>query len=501
VLLIGELLGLRPWFERGYDWASGPFVRLWDRIDSRLLAASALPPGGQGRAPRWQLYIHLMLRRFRRRVRPASTTARQVRTGILLAIVLLTLVVIGLRVRAYFRDPLYQVNSYYDDLDFRRFEDAYSRMNPATRPTFDQYLLNLSVQGGLVASYAKLDSLYTTVLAADEEQMRVQVDTRYITALSYYTDTQTLVLTNHPDEGWRIEPAALDVRVPPDQFLRRPAVEWLSVGGRSATTSVNDFTDLLDRPDLAILSARLVKQDLGPKGVGYSLVGEVMNTDVDPADVTVSGYIYDDQDELLTWYNAGAGMMHKLFPQEITPFRVDFEGVAGLALEDTRAPIGFSPDAVWTYVLPSDKQLGRFDVFAKAVVTQRDLDRDVGFQGLQVHKGVGGYQLSGTLVNTGIKEAVIPHLLVTYYDAQGEVAWVDDFFLPQALRPQRTMSFAVDLTPAAAITNLAIDSGSYSNTLQPPPVQPPPRADWLGLPSAMGYAYLRVSLHYFTGVQ
>jgi hypothetical protein len=63
------------------------------------------------------------------------------------------------------------------------------------------------------------------------------------------------------------------------------------------------------------------------------------------------------------------------------------------------------------------------------------------------------------------------------------------------------MSFAVDLTPAAAITNLAIDSGSYSNTLQPPPVQPPPRADWLGLPSAMGYAYLRVSLHYFTGVQ
>ncbi len=500
-LLIGEVLGLRPPFERFYNWAAAPFERLWTRMDQRLLAASVLPPGVRGRAPRWQLYIHLALRRLRRRVRPASTTARQVRTGLLLTIILLLLVIAGLRIRAYYRDPLYQVNSYYDDLDFRRFEDAYQRLNPTTRPAFDQYLLNLSVQGGLVASYAKLDSLYTTVLAADAEQMRVEVETRYITALSYYTDTQTLVLTNNTDEGWRIEPATLDVRVPPDQFLRRPAVEWLSLGRRSVTTSVVDFTDLLDRPELAILSARLVTHDLGPKGIGYSLVGEVMNTDVDPADVTVSGYIYDDKDTLLTWYNAGAGMMHKLFPQEITPFRIDFQGVAGLALQDTRAPLPFSPDAAWTYVLPGDENLGRFDVFAKAVVTQRDLDRDVGIQGLRVEPSALGYQLQGTMVNTGIKEAVIPHLLVTFYDAQGEVAWVDDFFLPQALRPQRTMDFAVDLTPSAAVTPLDIKSGSYSNALQLAPVQPPPRADWLGLPEGMGYSYLRVSLHYFTGVQ
>jgi hypothetical protein len=470
-------------------------------LDNRLLMASVLPPSPRGRAPRWQLYMHLALRRFRHRVRPASTTARQVRTGLFLAIILLVLVVIGLRIRAYFRDPLYQVNSYYDDLDFRRFQSAYQRMNPATRPDYDQYLLNLSVQGGLVASYAKLDSLYTTVLAADDEQMRVQVDTRYITALSYYTDTQTLVLTNHPDEGWRIEPAPLDVRMPPDQFLRRPAVEWLSLGRRRATTSVTDFTDVLDRPELAILSAQLVTHDRGAQGPAFSLVGEVMNVDVDPADVTVAGYIYDQDNRLLTWYNAGAGMMHKLFPQEITPFRVDFEGVAGLALEDTRAPIGFTPNATWAFELPAGVQLGRYDVFAKAVVTQRDLDRDVGVQDLQVIKGEGGYELHGTLINTGIKEAVIPHLLVTFYDHNGTVAWVDDFFLPQSLRPQRIMDFAVDLTPHSAVTPIEIDHGAYSNALQRAPVQPPPRADWLGLSPDMGFAYLRVSLHYFTGAQ
>lgn len=501
-LLVGEALGMRPWFERLHRRLVFPIDWVWGKIDRRLLAASSLAADVRGRAPRWQLYMHLWLRRFRRRVKPASTTARQVRTALLLAIVLVGSVVIGLRVRAYLRDPLYQVTSYYDDLDFRRFEDAYQRLNPATRPDYDQYMINLSVQGGLVASYAKLDSLYPTVVAADEEQMQVDVTARYITALSYYTNTETLILTNNPQAGWRIEPQALDVRVPPDQFLRRPAVEWLSLGRRRATSAVTDFTDVLDRPELVVLSSRLVTVDAGSGDPAYSVVGEVLNVDVDPADVTVSGYIYDQAGELLTWYNAGAGMMHKLLPQETTPFRIDFEGVAGLALEDLRGPIAFAPDAKWQYVLPGDTQLGRFDVFAKAVVTQRDLDRDVGVQGIAVTPTISDtFQLQGALVNNGIKEAVIPHLLVTFYDAAGEVQWVDDFFLPEAVRPQRTMPFTVDLTPAATITTVDLPQGTYTDALNLAQVGAPPRADWIGLPTAMGYAYARVSVHYFTGAQ
>jgi len=505
-LLLGEALGMRPHFERIYDRLSRPFRLFWQLLDRRMLAAAHLPSNGHSRAPRWQLWVHLYVRRFRRWSKPPSPSARQVRTTLLLTLILVVLAVGGWRITTYFRDPLYLITTYYDDIDFRRFEAVYGQLNPDTRPSFDQYMLNLSLQGGLVASYSKLDNLTTTVLQADDEQMQVQVAARYITAFSYYTNTQTLILTNHPVEGWRIEPTAADIRVPPDEFLRHPRIEWLSLG-RRANSTVTDFADILDRPELQILSARMILRE----GGRYSLVGELINTDVDPADVTVGGYIYDDKDQLLTWYNAGAAMMHKLFPLEITPFRIDFEGVAGLALAEANLPaststspvhhppLEFVPGAVWDYALPARAHIGRFEVFARAMVTQRDLARDVGVQQVRVVEGDSGYLLNGSLFNAGVTEAVIPHLLVTLYDAAGQVQWVDHFFLPQSLRPQRALDFSVNLTGRQSITPLDVAGDSYANALVAMPGLAGPRADWIPLPSRAGFAYLRVSVHYFTG--
>ncbi|MBX3010737.1 MAG: hypothetical protein KF832_04485 [Caldilineaceae bacterium] len=495
LLFLGEALGLRAQAGHRYDRLARPWRRLWQLLDRWLWAASALPSPLRYRPPRWQLLIHLWRRRVRRWSKPPSPSARRVRTAVLLLGITLLLTFGGLRIASDWRDPLTLVTSYYDNLDFQRFAAAYEQLNPATRPTLAQYMLNLSVQGGLVASYSKLDNLTTTILQADAEQMQVQVAARYLTALSYYTNTQTLHLTNHPEEGWRIEPTASDLRVPPGQFLRQPTLDWLTIGGRPPAPQIVDFKEILDRPALQILSARLVQRAQG----GYSVVGELFNTDTDPADATVTGYIYDDQGTLLTWYNAGAAMMHKLFPLEITPFRIDFEGVAGLALQGTQPPLAFTPNAAWDYEPPVGTQLGGFSVLAKAVVAQQDLARAVGAQDLHVEKTATGYLLSGALINAGLQEAVIPHLLVTFYDAAGDVQWVDHFFLPQSLRAQRTMPFALPLTPRQAVTTVAIPGSLYADAVTPIPDWPLPRADWLALPSAAGYAYLRVSVHYFAG--
>jgi len=491
LLVIGEALGIRPHLERVAGRLAKPFHWLWRSVDRRLLTASELTGVMKGRAPRWQLY----LRRSRQRMRRPSPQARQIRLAVLGLGLLLTLVLVGVRIASFFFDPIYLITSYYDNLDFRRFEKAYAQLNPTTRPDFEQYLLNLSVGGGLVASYSKLDSLTTTVLQATDDAMQVQVDTRYITALSYYTNTQVLALTQLPSEGWRIEPSSVDNRVPPGQFLRQPTVNWLAQSRSRVTSDVPDFVDALDRPELQILSAQLVARQNGH----YSAVGEVMNRDVDPADVTVSAYIYDDQDQLLTWYNAGAGMMHKLFPLEITPFRIDFEGVAGLALKDAHQPVVFAPGETWDYTLPTDKKLGHYAVFAKAVVTQRDLNREVGVQALQATASAAGLQLQGTLVNAGLKEAVIPHLLVTLYDEAGRVVWVDHFFISESIRPQRTLDFAVDLTPRQAIDLVEVEGDSYTNALDAVTGLSGPRQDFLELPPDTGYQYLRVSVHYFAG--
>lgn len=182
----------------------------------------------------------------------------------------LTVVLVAVRIVAYFRDPLTLITSYYDDLDFRRFEEAYRRLNPATRPSFEPNRRPIfRYRGAWWPRIANWHSLHTTILKADAQQMQVQVETRYITAFSDHTDTQTLVLTNDPTAGWRIEPGAVDMRTPPDQFLHL-SIEWLSVSRRPPANDIVDDKEPLERPALEILSAHLVKRVRG----GYSVGGE-----------------------------------------------------------------------------------------------------------------------------------------------------------------------------------------------------------------------------------
>jgi hypothetical protein len=392
-------------------------------------------------------------------------------------------------------DPIRQIEAYYDDLDFRRFETAYQRLNPETRPDFDQFMLNMSVQGGLVASYSKLEELKTDILIQEQDYMEVAVNAKYITALSYYSDTVTLNLSRSDEHGWSIEPGLVDVTVPPEQFVRRPTVEWLSQGRGRPTTETTDFADILDRPELQILSSQLVARE----GTRYSIVGELMNIDADPADITVTGYMYDTEGNELTWYNAGAGMAHKLMPQDITPFRVDFEGVAGILLADAAKNFSFEPNETWDYVLPTGAELGDYDVFAKAVITARDLDREVGIQGLTVAENAGSFNIEGQLINSGLAEAVIPHIFVTYYSEDGKVMWVDHHFLPESVRAQRALDFSVPVTPIEELEILEKPGHEYSNSLTNLAFGSGPRSDFIPMPPESGYDYARVSLNYFTG--
>jgi hypothetical protein len=479
--LLAELLGIRlPRRPR----PRVPFYRIWKRLDRRLLAASSLPEGDDEAGPPWQIWLQSWLRRTGQRFDPASAQARHLRTaalGLLLCILLIGGIAGWL---AYQRSPQQVILAYYDDLDFRRFDQAYRRLDPRTRPDFEQYMLNLSVQGGLVASYAKLEDLETAVVVDAPKYKELQVDARYITALSYYTDTRRLALHRIPGAGWVIEPDVADLAVPPDQFLRRTEVTFLSQERRSATSATTSFADVLDRPELAILSA-----DLAVDGDGrFSLVGEVMNSDADPADLTVTGQIYDSEGQLLTWYNAGAAMIHKALPLEIVPFRIDFEGVAGAALEEMAIPLSFTPEAAWNYQLPQQSRLGSFTLFARAVVTGRDLDRDLGVQQVRVVEDAAGLRLQGVLINAGLVEAVIPHILITLYDHKGEVRWVDHHFLRQSVRPQRTLTFDLALTPANHIQSQNLDGEFYVNGLRDEPLPVAVRADFIPLPPGHGYA-------------
>ncbi len=471
---------------------------LWQPLDSRLLAVTQLALDADPLPPPWQAHISDLCRNVQHRAAAIGTQTRRRHLFLLVAVGLTLLLAGNLWLRWQQRQPQAVVAAYYDDIDFKRFAAAYARLNPQTRPPFEEFMLNLSVQGGLLSSYSKLDALKMQTIIADGTHQEVAVTAAYITALSAYTNTTTLSL-DRVDGGWRIAPPPSDLAQPPDQFLRLPEVNWLAQGRSQTTGGTTNVAELLDRPDLTVLSARLVQRDGGQ----YSLVGEVLNQDVDPADVTVTGTIYDTHGNRLTWYNAGDVTIHKVLPLEIVPFRIDFEGVAGAALLDSSLqrdtdPLDFAPQATWAYEKPPGITIGKFDVVAKAVVTQRDLQRAIGAQDLRVEATADGTLiLHGTLINNDLREATIPHLLITLYDENGEVMWVDHHYLPAAIRPQRTELFSLPLTAAATVYDQQVAGEHYTNSLQDKAQLAPIRADFIPLPAGHAYRFLRVSVNYF----
>jgi hypothetical protein len=455
-------------------------------LDGRLRRWSVVPPGPRGSPLMWQVWLTWL--RSRPWPRPAPPSARIVRSLIIVAVLLGGSAYAGASWLRQARSPEAVVQAYYDDLDFRRFADAYARLDPVTRPDLETYLVNLSLRGGLVASYGKLDSVRVTVLRQGEATAEVEARLLWVTALDEYPTVERLAMARR-DGIWYVVPRPVDVEPPPDLFVRRPTLEWLVPDARDRSDTSDLPPPVVDRPDLELRSARLVRV-----GDRFSVVGEIANVDVDPADTTVTALLYDRTGAELSRYNAQTAMLHKLLPGELTPFRVDFEGVAGAAITETLRVGEFRPGDFTP--LDLRRPVEAFAVYGKGVATSYELRRDVGAQELRAEVGPdGAVTLRGALFNAGTLEATIPQVLVTCYDASGRVVWVEELFVEAAVLPQERRPFELTLTVAGEV-----ELQDAAATLFPPaPPDAPRPPDLLVLPPGAGYAALRVSVNAFVG--
>jgi hypothetical protein len=432
-----------------------------------------------------------------RQSKPASPNIQLLRASVLCLLLISSL---AYAINAYLQqknDPITIVQSYYDDLDFRRYSNAYDRLDPLTRPTLDLYLLRIYSANGLVSSYGKLESVSVHIIKKQGDHLQARADAVWITALILRPTTYYLTMVKRTGT-WYIEPQFAASVAPPDEFLRRPIMAWHGQGRAVVTTGTTSFGDVEDRPILQILSARLVQV-----GKIYSVVGELINTDVNPADVTVTAVLLDKYRNGLSTYNAQAGMLHTLLPKETTPFRVDFEGVAETGLVDARILMGaFKPGLVTPLRLHA--RIDSFQVFAKAVVTEYNLDRGVEVHDIRVqYEADGKPHLVGTLFNSSTLEATVPHLLVTYYDAHNQVLWVDSSYLEQAVEPERDEDFDVVITPLRAVKTILTQGDIYTNMLDPRQELQASQLPWLErypTSAQTGYSSLRISINYLIGV-
>ncbi|WP_425076763.1 hypothetical protein [Psychroserpens sp. S379A] len=320
------------------------------------------------------------------------------------------------------------VLAYYDALDFKKFETAFELINPKTKLTLEDYMLQVSVTDGLLSSYAKLDAISTQILKQSTEETTIEVKTKWITPLEKIHKKELKSLSK-VNGHWYLNPEDINNDLPPDQLYTQNTTRFFNQGRRRITTEQTYHEDILKQPVLEVLHAKLVKHKNQ-----YAIIGEVQNIDNVPADVVLKGTLYNDDNKELATYNAKYHMKHKLMPKEVTAFRINFEGIAWTKIQDS-IPKSFNPDEFTPIEL--NEQPTKFNLQAAGNVSGSGLYKNVSISQLQLH----ATGLSGELFNSGTEEVTIPQLLFSYYDENKSLVWVDHLFLKEGIRQQRKQNF------------------------------------------------------------
>ena len=345
------------------------------------------------------------------------------------------------------RSPENAVLAYFDALDFKQFETAYGLINPKSNLPIAQYMLEVSVTDGLLSSYAKMDAISTEILNTTDSTATLKVNTKWITPLEKIDKTDYKRAVKHNGK-WYLEPDEINNDLPPDQLYADNTTNYINQGRRRVTTEQTHHEDVLKQPVLEVTTAKLVKYD-----GHYAIVGEVQNIDNVPADVVLKGTLYNDANKMLATYNAKYHIKHKLMPKETTPFRINFEGIAWSKTEDS-IPKTFNPDE-FTPVEFED-QPTKFNLQAAGNVAITDLYKDIVLSDFVIDDN----HVSGNLFNSGLQEITIPQLLVSYYNENKELLWVDHQFVKEGIRQQRKQRFNYPLLEKG---NMNIINSSMQN--------------------------------------
>ncbi|WP_047244951.1 membrane protein [Maribacter thermophilus] len=366
---------------------------------------------------------------------------------------LLLLMVLGFGVYQFYLTNATQIApknvivSYYDALDFKEFKRAHSYLDPDSGVDISQYMLEVSVTDGILSSYAKLDSIGVEIVDETQTSARAKVFTQWVTPLEKIDKLYEHDLLKHNGK-WYIAPSTFDNDLPPDQLISSNTTAFFNHGRRRITTQQTNHEDVLKQPVLEILTAKLVKHN-----GSYSIIGELQNVDNVPSDVVIKASLYNDNNVELATYNGKYQLKHKLMPKETTTFRIDFEGIAWSSTKDTLPPT-FDPDQFTP--MNFKEQPTRFNIQCAGNVANTDLYKEITLQDLELNTE----QITGSLYNAGIQEVTIPQLLISYYNTNKELIWLDHHFLTEGVRIQRKQYF--DFKPKE-LNDLELINSSLEN--------------------------------------
>ena len=328
--------------------------------------------------------------------------------------------------------PQNTIKAYYNALDFKQFADAYELLDPKDKPSMEQFMLELSLEDGILSSYAKLDHIKIQEIETNKEVLqKFKINSTWISSLDEYRHAQEMELIQRNGKFY-IKHKTYEKRIPVDQFYVLPELTFKNQGRRKAKTGKTFRSDELDRPEIKILNANLVLNE-----DEYFIIGELINLDNDPAYISIKASLYDRNDEVIINANVNDILKRNLLPKEITPFKIDLQPYfQELAIKNKTISREEDHIDASLYI----KKLTSINLFASSLVSQSPIYRYAGVQNFRVEKEK--FQIE--LMNYGPQEISVPQILMSYYHDKNLI-WVEGVYYEKGIRANRKKYFKQDI--------------------------------------------------------
>jgi hypothetical protein len=328
--------------------------------------------------------------------------------------------------------PEEAMSNFLLDIQKRNWDHAFAAIErPSSTLTEQAFIQDWIGSSGGLRSFSSLEKYDARPLHASNSDAEMRVRLHWTTPVGPVEDVRDFHLAKRA-EKWLVvwnetPPPNVPAQVVPVTYLR-----WDLVSGNSGDQWGSHN---VDAPHVRIVSMNAVDS-----AEGSVVMGEVVNEDTIPAFVNVNATLIGPSGSAIDDEGSFDKILHVLLPKQVSPYRIDFPHISLSKVKSVRM------DVKATLVpASSDPVIG---------VMNQKLETDA--QGRSV--------LQGELLNQSGETVNIPHVIASFYDNNGKVVWVSDGYVEQALLPQSSEPFAVEVPKSLAgkVQNFHVVVNQYS---------------------------------------
>ena len=306
--------------------------------------------------------------------------------------------------------PEEAVRNLGDEIRAQAWQKAYDSLANKAEFTEPQFVHDLTGYYPSLLTYSTLGNFEIRPLHSSDSEAEVELKLRWSTVVGPSVVTRDVKVVKNGNTWQADWPLTKEATVPPqvipvnylrwDVIYRGPGDDW---GAQDA-----------EAPHVRIVDMHPVN-----RAEGVVILGELLNEDVVPAYVTVTATLLDKDKKAIATEGSFDKISHLLLPKQVTPFFIKFPKVS-----------------------LSDVGSIRMDPSSSLIPASADPVIEIADE--QLHPAPDA-SLTGQLSNQSGQIVNIAHVLGTFYDKSGNVVWVADQYVNQALLPQTPVPFQIHI--------------------------------------------------------